>query len=77
MKTYEKPKLIALSISGNDLLCGCLKIDDDLLESIYEFFGPGAFAASELFEGGCSNPVDGDYEFYCKFTSENNFNMTS
>ena len=33
MKTYEKPKLIALSISGNDMLCAC---DVDVVDPINE-----------------------------------------
>lgn len=72
MKTYEKPKLIALSISGNNMLCNSCTFDiiapynggadsGELGQMIQDFgfdFGPTE---------GCSTPISIGY--YCKFTS--------
>ena len=68
-KTYEKPKLIALSLSGNNMLCNTCAIDiigdnadKTFKETMDDFFGlDNAFASYECTE---KIPIDG----YCKFT---------
>ena len=69
-KTYEKPKLIALSLSGNNMLCNTCAIDiigdnadKTFKETMDDFFDlDNAFASYE----SCTKkiPIDG----YCKFT---------
>lgn len=77
MKTYEKPRLIALSLSSEDMLCsGCENRytgvfdwwDDnhDGMLSDEEVNNHGLFGLSELSESQCSGV---QIEFYCKFTS--------
>ena len=74
MKAYEKPKLIALSLSGNNMLCDSCDIDivgdnaDPDFKNIYGDF-PGTFddAAS------CEMQVIG----YCKFTASSNVVINS
>lgn len=65
LKVYEKPKLVALSISSNDSLCaGCGFDVDDLppsLGQMIEDFGINAFGSAE----GCTVII----EAYCKYTS--------
>lgn len=72
MKTYEKPKLIALSISGNNMLCNSCTYDiiapynggadsGELVQMIRDFGFD--FGQTE----DCDNPIYID--FYCKFTS--------
>lgn len=72
MKTYEKPKLIALSICGNEMLCSCAidatnngVIDPDLWNTWQNMIslGMNPFGTDEA----CDTPVVG----YCKFTAEN------
>ena len=71
MKVYEKPKLVMMSISGNDLLCSC-KVDvvgsnanPDYLQTIALLIEMG-FSENALFdEGSCTTPVSG----YCKMNS--------
>lgn len=80
MKTYEKPRLMVLSVSANDALCsGC----DDAVRNnaeLREYFGiyyggeDGVLDDIELeslFAGtdGCSTQVS--YNGYCKFTGAN------
>lgn len=76
MKTYEKPRLMAISLSANDLLCGCvfdaMGPDVDpviaeiyaLLEGIVDPSNPNNFAEGD----GCKSivPISG----YCKMTPE-------
>lgn len=70
MKTYEKPRLTALSLSGNDLLCtGCQvdaeepNMDPDLKAVVddWKLLGKNPFTD----DMGCEVPIEG----YCKFTS--------
>lgn len=75
MKTYEKPKLIALSISGNNMLCNTCTIDvigdnkdDDLGDLIFD---EGLFAAGDP----CDVVVD--FKGYCKNTPEGNIIINS
>lgn len=83
MKTYEKPKLIALSLAANDMLCsGCsekTRYDSDWNNFLKEFgtdsnnngvIEPGEFS-NGLFAGSgdsCTISVSG-VEKYCKFTA--------
>ena len=67
-KTYEKPKLIALPLSGNNMLCNTCAIDiigdnadKTFKETMGDFFDlNNAFAS---YESSCKIPIDG----YCKF----------
>lgn len=68
MKAYEKPRLVALSLSGNDMLCLNCEVNPKdnaaLNDMINTFFGgilEGVFGTTE---SACSNQVSG----YCKFT---------
>lgn len=72
MKTYEKPKLIALSICGNEMLCSCAidatnngVIDPDLWKTWQDMIklGLNPFGTEE----SCEIPV----KDYCKFTGAN------
>lgn len=71
-KTYEKPKLIALPLSGNNMLCNTCAIDiigdnaDKIFkETVGDFFDPNvAFASYE----NCEVEISG----YCKFTGADN-----
>lgn len=74
MKKYEKPRLMALSLSGNDMLCATCDIDiigdngrKDIIEMLEEFFG----SIENLFATGESCEVQIDFEGYCKFTGAN------
>lgn len=76
MKTYEKPKLIALSISGNDMLCSTCAVDiigdnmDDDFRSTYgDFISDPSQAFGEEDQACADKPwkVSG----YCKFTGSN------
>lgn len=70
LKVYEKPKLVALSVSGNDVLCAACTIDVvgpnadqdfiQFIEDMKQFF-PNPLAQ----DGNCQDKIDG----YCKFTS--------
>ena len=73
MKIYEKPKLMVLSISANDMLCsGCTvkRIDEPIYISQFDMDNDGILTAQEaenqgLFGDGadaCTVPVTG----YCK-----------
>ena len=81
MKTYQKPVMIALSLTGNEQLCGSctnsLKNDSSFNSLIADLVGDsnGKLTESEfnaLFASAadtCTNIVD--VEIYCKFTSSN------
>lgn len=68
MKTYEKPRLVALAVSSNDLLCQSCAIDaignnmDPVLRRYLDLYG---VTLEQLFGSGetCTIPVEG----YCKF----------
>lgn len=80
MKPYEKPRLVALSLSGNDMLCGgCTyptrNSSDGFLATLDLLYGNGdgfledgelgtLFVQSEHCEAISKN--------YCKFTSAEN-----
>lgn len=72
-KTYEKPRLVALSLSGNDLLCAACPIDavgpnmDPFLSQII-----GDFNIENVFGAGTDCPNGLQVEGYCKFTSSEN-----
>ena len=82
MKRYEKPMLTALSLSGNDQLCGycseknapyLLYNDPDLAARLMTFYGfgsgePDAGDFSNVFGAneGCTEGLILDY---CKFSS--------
>ena len=67
LKPYEKPRLIALTLSGNDMLCGNCNPDyvanKDLIEDILNDFGMSLTFGST--SGGCEMNVPG-LEAYCK-----------
>ena len=71
MKTYEKPVLNALSLSGNSLLCSCAydvvepSNDQDLIDTLRDLYGD----ISKLFsqqDGSCEEPIN--FKGYCKNT---------
>ena len=76
MKTYEKPKLIALSLTGNNMLCSSCAHDvigsnaeTELVETLRDFFGiinitESSFASNE----DCEEQEDIQTDSYCKFT---------
>lgn len=83
MKTYEKPVLMALSLSGEDLLCGACSTsnmtlwnDASLAESILFLVGRDAsYDKDETisegdFEGifGSGDGCSTPIQSYCKFT---------
>lgn len=84
MKTYEKPRLIALSLSADDMLCsGCdLKTKDtsdyfvQILNQLFDSNEDGYVDSSEL--GGLFASSEQCSEFndafgaYCKFTAADN-----
>lgn len=70
LKVYEKPKLVALSVSGNDVLCAACTIDvvgnnadPDFKQTIEAWKQMGMTPLTE--DGACKDPISG----YCKFTS--------
>lgn len=67
LKPYEKPRLIALTLSGNDMLCGNCNPDyvanRDLIEAILNDFGMALTFGSV--SGGCNMDVPG-LQTYCK-----------
>lgn len=75
-KTYEKPRLVALSLSGNDLLCAACPIDaegpnmDSTLSQILNDFGVDIFTALGSGEE-CQFEITG----YCKFSSADSGNI--
>lgn len=64
MKTYEKPRLVALSLTSNDMLCGSCEIDmmegefKDLADSL-------GVPVDQLFSStsGCTIPVVDEDKF--------------
>ena len=82
MKTYEKPKLMVLSISASDALCSCTartRFENDInvaLKSIStDINGDGIIQKSETGNYFANNEADCTAKFsldgYCKFTTEN------
>ena len=83
MKKYEKPVLMAVSVSGNDQLCGScsdkgaheLHSDLDLAEMLMDFFEFGDKSdgiSKKDFEGVFGTEAQCtqvQIESYCKFTS--------
>lgn len=83
MKTYEKPKLMVLSISANDALCGnCTaktRGHNDITVllnglGIYDTDGNGAINRNETGSYFANNETDCHdsvgFDLYCKFTTE-------
>ena len=76
MKAYSKPRLVALSLNANDLLCGC-KFDvipggdgnvDPAIQRLYESLGINK--NNNPFSGNhpCDTNIDTSFiETYCKF----------
>lgn len=68
MKTYEKPRLIAMSLSGSNTLCSSCEIDivgdnvDEIIKGFLEIL-------DEPFSSGdnCKDVLE--IEGYCKFTA--------
>lgn len=73
MKTYEKPRLNALSLSGNDMLCNSCDIDiigdnaDTNIKAMLEIFGD----PSQVLGSGEDCAIKVSIEGYCKFTGAN------
>lgn len=76
MKTYEKPKLMVLSISANDTLCsGCATKtrDNAFFTGLFDKNNDGIFDENDFSylspsftEGDCEKA----YENYCKYTHD-------
>lgn len=83
MKTYEKPRLMVLSISANDALCtGCSKGTrfDPFFQNFDSIYGndDGVLENGEggLFAGEADNCTTSfDYDGYCKYASVSNGNI--
>lgn len=77
MKTYEKPELIALSISGNNMLCSTCPRDvignngDLNIQRIFrDFYGISELTEQHFASGEeCLIKIDVSVEAYCKFTA--------
>ena len=75
-KTYEKPRLSALSLSGNDMLCAACPIDaqgsnmDATLSQILKDFNVNVDVITGSGES-CELEISG----YCKFTSADSGNI--
>ena len=85
MKTYEAPKLIAISLTGNEQLCGTcadkgahlLKDDLSFAQFLMEFFGiadkgnpgPDRNDFVGVFGESESQCTTRQIDSYCKFTS--------
>lgn len=60
MKTYEKPRLVALSLTSNDMLCGSCNTDvmdeefDDLIGKLFPDVEGEVFSSSS----SCEIPVE-------------------
>ena len=74
MKTYEKPRLNALSLSGNSLLCSCAidavepNMNDSLKKALSLIPGIDLSNTANLFTAAdaCKQPIDIDG--YCKMS---------
>ena len=63
MKTYEKPRLVALSLTSNDMLCGTCNtdvMDEEFDDLIGELFPD---VEGEVFSSSCEIPVEDDDKF--------------
>ena len=75
MKTYEKPKLIALSLSGNNMLCNTCQFDvigdnaDPLADTIKDMAEVATITELNFARGetSCAVELDIDITSYCKF----------
>lgn len=92
MKQYQKPRLVALSLSANDMLCGGCTAQtrfDSGLSSIFENAFPGSVNADGFFTkeeadeiGLFASSADtcsteaGNMFQYCKFSAADNGYMT-
>ena len=83
MKSYEKPRLMVLSISANDAICGGCQVSTrndawfKLMDSqvgnqngVFELGEGGLFANAE---DNCSVPTD--YNGYCKFSGADGYKL--
>ena len=83
MKTYRKPKLMVLSLSGDSLLCSCVidavepGMNAQLKATLEEIPGLDLSDTTKLFavndEIGCENPIDID--IYCKMSPSDTFKV--
>lgn len=81
MKQYQKPQLVALSLSANDMLCaGCTAATrnptDPFLQILNANYGgadgmldPTDFGASAFSSGEPCTEVVSGFESYCKFSA--------
>ena len=76
MKTYEKPRLMVLSVSANDALCACgtktrfEHVFDQFDTNNDGHFGPEDNLNPLLTADASCEKTDG-FESYCKFTGAN------
>lgn len=81
MKTYEKPKLIALSLAANDMLCsGCTAATRGSTDAFMQYLNTNYGGADGLLDPsdfgenvfasneGCQE-TQTVFESYCKFTA--------
>lgn len=70
MKTYEKPRLTAISLSGNGALCQACAIDvvgDNADQNVLDLLLMFDSEISNLFESTDSCATECGVEGYCKF----------
>lgn len=74
MKTYEKPKLMVLSVSANDALCACVaSTRNDAFFQQFDSDGDNRITYDEVVQSGYfGNGEDCriSYEKYCKHTPD-------
>lgn len=71
MKTYEKPRLIAMSLSGNNTLCSSCEIDIVGPNETYPGLGEMLKDLGVTFSIGDScETTDSMVDAYCKFTAQ-------
>ena len=74
MKTYEKPKLMVLSVSANDALCACVaSTRNDAFFQQFDYDGDKRITYEEVVRSGYfGNGEDWSisYEKYCKHTPD-------
>lgn len=68
MKTYQKPALLALSLSANDKLCACVIdiVGDNMDETFRQFIDDLFEDTSKLFLTGEGCETEIDIDGYCK-----------
>lgn len=74
MKTYEKPKLMVLSVSANDALCACVaSTRNDAFFQQFDSNNDGRITLDEVNNSGyfgSGGECNISYEKYCKHTPD-------